>query len=51
MPTLHIAKLRSGEHGEDAYTIVETVSLPRWDADPPWRSWAIPKGASKAPKR
>jgi xanthine dehydrogenase YagR molybdenum-binding subunit len=35
MPTLHIAKLRSGEHGEDAYTIVETVSLPRWDADPP----------------
>jgi CO/xanthine dehydrogenase Mo-binding subunit len=33
MPILHIDKLRSGEHSEDDYKVVETTSLPRWDAD------------------
>jgi CO/xanthine dehydrogenase Mo-binding subunit len=33
MPILHIEKLRSGEHTEDEYKVVETTSLPRWGAD------------------
>jgi CO/xanthine dehydrogenase Mo-binding subunit len=33
MPILHIAKLRSGEHTEDEYKVVETTSLPPWDHD------------------
>jgi CO/xanthine dehydrogenase Mo-binding subunit len=33
MPILHIDKLRSGEHTEDEYRVVETTSLPRWGAD------------------
>jgi CO/xanthine dehydrogenase Mo-binding subunit len=33
MPILHIEKLRSGEHTEDEYKVVETTSLPSWGAD------------------
>jgi CO/xanthine dehydrogenase Mo-binding subunit len=33
MPILHIDRLRSGEHTEDEYKVVETTSLPRWGAD------------------
>ena len=32
MPELHINKLRRG-HGEDAFKVVETDPLPRWDKD------------------
>jgi CO/xanthine dehydrogenase Mo-binding subunit len=35
MPILHIDRLRSGEHTEDEYKVVETASLPAWDADTP----------------
>jgi CO/xanthine dehydrogenase Mo-binding subunit len=33
MPILHIDKLRSGEHSDDEYKVVETTILPRWSAD------------------
>jgi CO/xanthine dehydrogenase Mo-binding subunit len=33
MPILHIDKLRSGERTEDEYQVVETTSLPPWNAE------------------
>src|SRR5438093_3270905 len=33
MAILHVDRLRTGEHTEEEYQVVETTTLPRWDAD------------------